>query len=227
MQQRPCAVEKPDDSEIGSPEDYAALAAEAERAQTITIRGREGWLFFGPELRHIGVGPFWGEDAARVSRARKPENADPLPAILDFKRQLDTIGVELILIPVPPKSIVYADMLASNLSLPSPPPRLDPAHQLFYELLRSEDVTVIDLTEIFLDNRSHPEGPVYCRQDTHWSGCAFYLFIRAHRTGLVSSLPASCLHDFVVCSRSHRSPQGSARASSRESCSSRVWRFRV
>ena len=118
-----CAVEKPDDSEIGSPEDYAALAAEAERAQTITIRGREGWLFFGPELRHIGVGPFWGEDAARVSRARKPENADPLPAILDFKRQLDTIGVELILIPVPPKSIVYADMLASNLSLPSPPPR--------------------------------------------------------------------------------------------------------
>ena len=29
--------------------------------------------------------------------------------------------------------------------------------------------------------------------------CAFYLFIRAHRTGLVSSLPASCLHDFVVC----------------------------
>ena len=109
-----CAVEKPDDSEIGSPEDYAALAAEAERAQTITIRGREGWLFFGPELRHIGVGPFWGEDAARVSRARKPENADPLPAILDFKRQLDTIGVELILIPVPPKSIVYADMLASN-----------------------------------------------------------------------------------------------------------------
>ena len=52
--------------------------------------------------------------------------------------------------------------------------------------------------------------------------CAFYLFIRAHRTGLVSSLPASCLHDFVVCSRSHRSPQGSARASSRESRSSRV-----
>ena len=64
-----------------------------------------------------------------------------------------------------------------------------------------------------------------------WNGhgfrsCAFYLFIRAHRTGLVSSLPASCLHDFVVCSRSHRSPQGSARASSRESRSSRVWRFR-
>ena len=174
-----CAVEKPDDSEIGSPEDYAALAAEAERAQTITIRGREGWLFFGPELRHLGVGPFWGEDAARVSRARKPENADPLPAILDFKRQLDTIGVELILIPVPPKSIVYADMLASNLSLPSPPPRLDPAHQLFYELLRSEDVTVIDLTEIFLDNRSHPEGPVYCRQDTHWSGTACVLAAKA------------------------------------------------
>ena len=29
---------------------------------------------------------------------------------------------------------------------------------------------MLDLTERFLDDRFHGEGPLYCRQDTHWSG---------------------------------------------------------
>ena len=93
---------------------------------------------------------------------------------------------------------------------------------------------VSDLLRAVQQRRSEPESGVSAGRRTarfllrgQSTTCAFYLFIRAHRTGLVSSLPASCLHDFVVCSRSHRSPQGSARASSRESRSSRVWRFRV
>ena len=44
---------------------YKALAQSAEQQDTIVVEGREGWLFFGPELRHLGVGKFWG-DAARA-----------------------------------------------------------------------------------------------------------------------------------------------------------------
>ena len=29
---------------------------------------------------------------------------------------------------------------------------------------------MLDLTPGFLSNRQHPDGPVYCLQDTHWSG---------------------------------------------------------
>ena len=153
-------------------EEWAALAQAAEEQGSIVVEGTEGWLFFAPELRHLAVGKFWGEAAAGVSKARRPEWADPLPAILDFHKQLVEIGVELMLVPVPPKAIVYPD----KLPFPADPsPRLDIQHQAFYEILREKGIKVLDLTALFLSNREHPNGHMYCQQDTHWSGTATVL----------------------------------------------------
>ena len=147
-----------------------ALAAGADADGRTTVPGLDDWLFFRPELRHVSVGPFWGPDAAAVSRARDPEAADPLAAILDFRAQLRDLGVELIVMPVPAKSVIYPDQLAVELSDVSAPPRLDPDHVVFYTLLRQQGVEVLDLTERFLQVRNHPRGPLYCLRDTHWSG---------------------------------------------------------
>jgi alginate O-acetyltransferase complex protein AlgJ len=146
------------------------LHADATARNVATAVGRDGWLFFAPELRHVTVGRFWGARAAEVSRARNADAADPLPAIRDFKAQLDDLDIELILVPVPPKSLLYADYLRDGLDLPDPLPRLDTAHQEFYATLREQGIDVLDLTEPFLDERFTSEGPLYCRQDTHWSG---------------------------------------------------------
>ena len=148
----------------------AELAAESERGDTFAVVGLDGWLFLAPELRHVSVGRFWGDAAAGASRTRDVANADPLPAILDFQRQLDALGVELLMVPVPPKSVIYPEKVSSTVDIPIPVPRLDPAHQAFYDLLRERGVNVLDLTAELVDSRFHPEGPVYCRQDTHWSG---------------------------------------------------------
>ncbi len=153
----------------------------AKKAQTVaqagrmTVRGENGWLFFGPELRHLSVGRFWGPGAAKVSKATNPQYADPLPAILDFKRQLDKARVELLLIPVPPKAVIYPDFLSSAVPSAPIPPRLDPDLQAFYSTLRKSGVNVLDLTPEFLANRSGAHGPVFCKQDTHWSGKACVL----------------------------------------------------
>ena len=153
--------------------EWASLAQTAEQQETIVVEGREGWLFFGPELRHLGVGQFWGDKASAISRARRPEWADPLPAILDFHQQLLGVGVELLIVPVPPKSIVYPDKVPSTFELGSDPPtRLDAQHQAFYDLLRENGISILDITESFLSNRSRPDGHLYCQQDTHWSGIA-------------------------------------------------------
>lgn len=152
---------------------WGELAEAAAAQETIVVEGREGWLFFGPELRHLGVGKFWGEEAAAVSRARQTDWADPLPAILDFHGQLRELGVELVLMPVPPKAIVYPDKVPSEAEWSGEvPPRLDVQHQAFYALLRENGIDVLDLTDLFLTNRDHPEGHMYCQQDTHWSGIA-------------------------------------------------------
>ena len=151
----------------------AEKTAKAEDA--MTIAGSDGWLFLTNELRHVGVGCFWGEIAAKVSKATKPQDADPLPAILDFKRQLDALGIELILVPVPPKAIIYPDKLAASVAAPAAgkiPDRLDAVHQEFYKLLRDKGVNVLDLTDDFLANRLTENGSLYCRQDSHWSGLA-------------------------------------------------------
>ena len=75
--------------------DCAARFESADKAGSMSVPGKNGWLFLAKELRHISVGKFWGENAVRVTRADKPEWADPLPAILDFKAQLDKASATL------------------------------------------------------------------------------------------------------------------------------------
>ena len=145
----------------------AEKAAEAEAQQTTVVSGKEGWLFFAPELRSMSVGQFWGDAAQRVSRASNPEFADPLPAILDFKSQLDKAGISLIFVPIPAKATIYPEMLSEHEDATA---RTDEHHLKFYDILRKHGVNVLDLTPLFLKNRFTDAGPVYCKQDTHWSG---------------------------------------------------------
>lgn len=148
----------------------AEQAAAAARRDSIVVGGLDDWLFLGPELQHVAAGRLRGDEAQRPAAGGDPAGADPLPAILDFKRQLDARGVELLLVPVPPKSIIYPEKAAAGVDVPLPVPRLDAAHEAFYGLLREQGVDVLDLTDHFLANRFHPEGTPYCRQDSHWSG---------------------------------------------------------
>lgn len=174
----------------------AALARDAEQRGVMTVAGREGWLFLGSELRHLGVGNFWGDRAAGVSRASKPAAADPLPAILDFNDQLKKIGVTLLVVPVPAKAIIYPDFVPIRSAIgtttgkpdfipgspvepvQSAPLRLDSDDQAFYALLKTKGIKVLDLTPFFLANRFHPDGALYCKQDSHWSGNACVLAAR-------------------------------------------------
>ncbi|MEW6332648.1 MAG: hypothetical protein AB1558_00090 [Thermodesulfobacteriota bacterium] len=165
---------------------YAALARSAEQKGTIAVAGKEGWLFFGPELRFVSSGVFWGAPAAKVSRATKPEFADPLPAIVDFHRQLKKMGIELLMVPVPPKSVIYPDFLSDRLTMAreKPPVRIDTELQAFYRILEKEGIAVLDLTPYFLANRFHADGALFCRQDTHWSGNGAVLAARKIREAI-------------------------------------------
>jgi alginate O-acetyltransferase complex protein AlgJ len=150
---------------------FARLAEQAEQAPQPVVRGLDGWLFVGSELRHLGLGRFWGQRAVEVSRAAKPEWADPLAAILDFKAQLDAAGIEFLLVPVPAKAAVYPDRVP-GLEGADPSLRWDPVDAAFYEVLRGQGVEVIDLLPEFGRARQADDRPVYCRQDTHWAGPA-------------------------------------------------------
>lgn len=148
-----------------------AKAAAALKADRMVVQGKNGWLFFAPELRSLGAGRFWGPAAAQASSTPNKAYADPLPAILDFKAQLDKKGIELLLVPVPAKAVIYPEEVSSARA-GAGAPRLDPHHQEFYKLLAQRGVRVLDLAPAFLQARSGKAGPLYCKQDTHWSGAA-------------------------------------------------------
>lgn len=136
---------------------FAKLAAGAKGSVVV---GRDGWLYFAPELRHLAAERYWGKIAGE----------DPTPAILDFKTQLESVGIELLFVPVPAKAAIYPQYL------PGVDPalraradaRLDPVDRDFLEHLRGQGVEVLDLAVPFLA-QAEKGAPLYCRQDTHWS----------------------------------------------------------
>jgi alginate O-acetyltransferase complex protein AlgJ len=150
---------------------FARLAEQAEQAPRPLVRGLDGWLFLGSELRHLGLGRFWGPRALEVSRAVKPEWADPLPVILDLKDQLDRAGIEFLFVPVPAKAALYPDQVP-GLADADPSLRWDADDAAFYEVLRGQGVEVLDLVPEFHRVRAADDRPLYCRQDTHWAGPA-------------------------------------------------------
>jgi len=152
--------------------DLAEKVAAAEKQEQVALRGKDGWFFLVSEVRSISVGRFWGEAAAKASRASRPDRADPLPAILDFHSQLKTAGIDLIVVPVPPKAIIYPELISDAIARPdagATPPRLDEFHQEFYGLLRAKGLKVLDLVPHLMKRRFHENGNAYCQHDTHWS----------------------------------------------------------
>src|SRR5256714_3886962 len=167
--------------------ELAATFQNAEKKNAAAVAGADGWLFFGGELRLLSLGRFWGDDATKVSRAHKPELADPVPAIVDFRQQLKARGIELVVVPVPPKAAIYPEKVVAGFDVRA----TDPAATLhrFYDELRAAGIDVLDLSALFIQNRDHARGAVFCRTDSHWSGIGCVLAAQAIAEKVRSKLP--------------------------------------
>ncbi len=136
------------------------------------IEGKDGWLFLQEELEHLGGKAFYGEGVLEGSRATKPEFADPLPAIVDFNKQLNDRGVELVFALIPPKALIYNDKLPGNLSMEMIS-EIDGIYADFYAKLSEQGVYVLDLISLF--RAAKEKEQLYCKTDTHYSGSGLRL----------------------------------------------------
>ena len=138
--------------------DIAEKALKQVQPGTITMKGKDGWLYSRSELAHLAAGALAGGKVEEHSKCTKKNNANPIPAIADFNGQLKKIGVKLIVVPVPPKAdAIPFDGLKKGDAMTYLRP--------FYEELRSKGVEVLDLSGVFEKSKV----PVYCRQDAHWN----------------------------------------------------------
>jgi hypothetical protein len=172
--------------------ELAATFQNLEKKNAAAGAGADGWLFFSGELRLLSLGRFWGDAAVKVSRAHKPDLADPVPAILDFQRQLKARSIELLVVPVPPKAAIYPEKIVPGFDVRGNDPA--PTLHRFYDELRAAGIDVLDLTPLLIQNRENPRGAVFCKTDSHWSGIGCVLAARAIAEKIRQKLPAPALH---------------------------------
>lgn len=144
---------------------FSPAFARAAGAPVLAADG--GWLYLSAELRFLASGDFWGDSAADTGRALNPAHRDPLEPIDDFNRQLADLDIRLLLVPVPPKALIYPAPLGCTRETAHP--ALERLRR-FYALLRERGVEVLDLSDDFLQPAALAEGELYCKTDSHWSG---------------------------------------------------------
>ena len=162
-------------TETVSPPDFNDIVNKARSERAAVVRGKEDWIFMFSELQHLTRPAFWGKDSPSVDQ-------DPLYSLVDLNKKLDEMGIQLILCPVPARAMIYPDKLFDHIPTDEYgiPKRSDTLLQDFYQALRDQGVTVVDVTDAFLDARREPQhGPVCCEQDSHWSPRGLLIAARA------------------------------------------------
>jgi hypothetical protein len=149
----------------------------SERKNAAACAEADGWLFFAAEFRLLSLGRFWGDEAPKVSRSHKPELADPIPAIVDFRGQLEARGIDLLVVPVPPKAAIYPEKILSGFNVRTDDPA--PLLHRFYEELRAAGIDVLDLMPLMIQKDDENRSPAFCKTDSHWSGAGCVLAARA------------------------------------------------
>jgi hypothetical protein len=137
-----------------------------------TYIGREGWLFYRPDVEHVTGAPFL--DPAQMSRRVRaaaeweaPPQPDPRPAIVRFHRDLAARGILLLLVPTPVKPTVHPEQLAGAYEGRTAPVQ-NPSYEALLEDLRAAGVLVLDLSDALVAERVRAGRPQYLATDTHW-----------------------------------------------------------
>ncbi len=135
--------------------------------------GRDGWLFYRPDVEYLTSGPFL--DPTRLkerSHGSTEVQPDPVKAILDFKAQLYTRGIQLVVMPMCTKPMIHPEMLAGDAAKD-----LDLQNESFPKFkqeLESNGVKVFDPTPTLRELKASSPSKLYLETDTHWTPDAMH-----------------------------------------------------
>jgi alginate O-acetyltransferase complex protein AlgJ len=126
------------------------------------LAGADGFLFYRTSLESLVGGAIEAQ----------PVGKNPLPVIVEFKKELEAHGVDFLFVPVPSKVEVFPDELDPAFKSLSGHV-VHPALRQFLLSLAEQGVEVVDLLTPLLAARAAGDAadqePLYQRQDTHWT----------------------------------------------------------
>jgi hypothetical protein len=165
--------------------ELAKIVRMLEKEDAAAVAGVDGWLFLAAELKLLSLDCFSGNKASGTGDEPESALAGSIPAILDFQTQLKERGIDLVIVPVPPKAAIYPEKI-----LPGSAVQGDgvPVLRYFYAQLRGLGIQVLDLAPLFAQERES-SSRLFCKTDTHWSGTGCVLAARAIAEDIRAKLP--------------------------------------
>lgn len=118
------------------------------------VIGEDGWLFHRNAVRFM------------TRTANKHRQSPPLAAITSFAEALKSRGIQLVLMPVPPKLAIYPEKFGRGLPAK---PVLPPVWSEWKAAVEAAGVRVFDLMPVLAEARTTAKSPLYLKTDTHWT----------------------------------------------------------
>lgn len=118
------------------------------------VLGEDGWLFHRNAVRFM------------TRSANKHRQSPPLAAITSFAEALKSRGIQLVLMPVPPKLAIYPEKFGQGLPAK---PVLPPVWSEWKAAVEAAGVRVFDLMPVLAEARSTAKLPLFLKTDTHWT----------------------------------------------------------
>ena len=156
--------------------------------------GGTDWLFYRPEIQYL-TGPGFLAPRQLARRAASgnawtpPPQPDPVQAIVQFRDQLATRGIDLILLPVPSKASVHAEHFA-RVFAQGPPILHNRSYKAFIRAMEAKGIRVFDPTDRLAAFARTYGVSSYLATDTHWTPAAMESIAAALAEELRPILPA-------------------------------------
>ena len=157
--------------------------------------GRGDWLFYRPEIEYLtGHGFLTPRQLARRAASSNawtpPPQPDPMQAIVQFRAQLATRGIDFILLPVPGKASVHAEHFARAFAHDTPVLR-NRSYRNFMRALKAKGIRVFDPADRLAAFARTHGASAYLVTDTHWTPAAMESIAAALAEELRPLLPTA------------------------------------
>src|SRR5258706_2640697 len=142
--------------------------------------GRDRWLYYTPDVQYVTGFPFLRPEVLKRRRLGGPawENGpqpNPIPALIDFQRQLARRGIALLVVPTPLKPMIEPEGLTPHtVTLPLE----NPSWPDFVRRLNAAGIEIFDPSPLLAQEKAAHGQPQYLRTDTHWTPQAMDLIAR-------------------------------------------------
>ena len=149
------------------------------------VVGRDGWLYFVPDLEYLTAPgfleprprPIGGQRAEDVARTSGPQALAALQSLADT---VAAKGATLVVLVVPGKAAIELG-----------PPAQNPSFGRFAAALEARGATVLDATPVLARARAATARPLYLYTDTHWRPEGLAITAQAVGEALANRLPAA------------------------------------